>query len=77
MPEQFLAEIRTPVADGSEAGDVSSLTPREREVIEQRYTVRFGPDADPARILECIVVPVERLFAVKRHGEVIVLKINP
>jgi len=36
MPEQFLDEIRMPVADGSsEAGDVSSLTPRERQVLAQ------------------------------------------
>ena len=35
MPEQFLDEIRTPVADGSEAGDVSSLTPRERQVLAE------------------------------------------
>ena len=34
MPEQFLDEIRMPVADGaSDAGDVSSLTPRERQVL--------------------------------------------
>ena len=34
MPEQFLDEIRMPAADGSsELGDVSSLTPRERQVL--------------------------------------------
>ena len=34
MPEQFLDEIRMPVADGaSDVGDVSSLTPRERQVL--------------------------------------------
>jgi two-component system response regulator FixJ len=36
MPEQFLDEIRTPVADGpSEVGDLSSLTPRERQVLAE------------------------------------------
>ena len=36
MPEQFLDEIRMPVADGaSDVGDVSSLTPRERQVLAQ------------------------------------------
>ena len=36
MPEQFLDEIRMPVADGSsEVGDVSSLTPRERQVLAE------------------------------------------
>ena len=36
MPEQFLDEIRMPVADGSsETGDVRSLTPRERQVLAQ------------------------------------------
>jgi len=36
MPEQFLNEIRTLVADGAaEARDVSSLTPRERQVLAQ------------------------------------------
>ena len=36
MPEQFLDEIRMPDADGStEVGDVSSLTPRERQVLAE------------------------------------------
>jgi DNA-binding NarL/FixJ family response regulator len=36
MPEQFLDEIRIPVADGSPEGDgVSSLTPRERQVLAE------------------------------------------
>jgi len=36
MPEQFLDEIRAPVADGpSDVGDVSSLTPRERQVLAE------------------------------------------
>lgn len=36
MPEQFLNEIRMPVADGSsDVGDVSALTPRERQVLAQ------------------------------------------
>jgi two-component system, LuxR family, response regulator FixJ len=36
MPEQFPNEIRMPVADGSsEVGDVSSLTPRERQVLRE------------------------------------------
>ena len=36
MPEQFLNEIRTLVADGAaQARDVSSLTPRERQVLAQ------------------------------------------
>ena len=36
MPEQFLDEIRTPVADGSaKVGDISSLTPRERQVLAE------------------------------------------
>src|SRR5258708_24728589 len=36
MPEQFLDEIRLPVADeSSEVGDVSSLTPRERQVLAE------------------------------------------
>ena len=36
MPEQFLNEVRMPVADGSsDVGDVSSLTPRERQVLAQ------------------------------------------
>ena len=36
MPEQFFNEIRMPVADGSsDVGDVSALTPRERQVLAQ------------------------------------------
>ena len=36
MSEQFLDEIQMPVADGSsEAGDLGSLTPRERQVLAQ------------------------------------------
>jgi len=36
MPEQFLNEIRMPVTDGSsEVRDVSSLTPRERQVLAE------------------------------------------
>ena len=36
MPEQFLNEVRMPVADGSsDVGDVSALTPRERQVLAQ------------------------------------------
>src|SRR5438094_5628929 len=46
------------------------------EVIEQSHAIGFGPDADLARILECIVVPFDRFLAVKGNGEVIVLKIN-
>jgi DNA-binding CsgD family transcriptional regulator len=36
MPEQFLNEVRMPVADGSsDVGDVGALTPRERQVLAQ------------------------------------------
>ena len=36
MPEQYLDEARTPVADGSlDVADVGSLTPRERQVLAE------------------------------------------
>jgi two-component system response regulator FixJ len=36
MPEQFLDEVRRPVADGApDVGDISSLTPRERQVLAE------------------------------------------
>ena len=36
MPEQFLDEVRMPVAGGTpEVGDIGSLTPRERQVLAE------------------------------------------
>src|SRR5215471_15003880 len=47
-----------------------------RKVIEQRHTIRFGPYTDFSGVLECVVVPFERLLTVKSHGEMIILKFH-
>src|SRR5262245_61681590 len=48
-----------------------------RKVIELRHAVRFRPDADFPRILERLVVPLERLLSVERHREMIALEVHP
>src|SRR5580765_3895967 len=47
------------------------------EVIELRLAVGFCPHADLPRVLERLVVPIERLLAVERHREMTALKLDP
>src|SRR4029450_8464704 len=46
------------------------------KIIERRDAVRLRPDAHLSRILERVVVPVERFLAVERHREMGALKIH-
>jgi len=45
-------------------------------MIERGHAVGFGPDADFASILKCVVIPFDRLLSVKRDCEMISIEID-
>ena len=69
MPEQFLDEIRTPVADGSsETGDVSSLTPRERQVLAEIMAGASNKEAGRALGISPRTIEVHRARIMEKLG---------
>ena len=69
MPEQFLDEIRMPVADGSsETGDVSSLTPRERQVLAQIMAGASNKEAGRTLGISPRTVEVHRAHIMAKLG---------
>ena len=69
MPEQFLDEIRSPVADGSsEVGDVSSLTPRERQVLAKIMAGASNKEAGRALGISPRTIEVHRARIMEKLG---------
>src|SRR5260370_31351939 len=48
-----------------------------REIIEQSHAVGLSPNTDLSGILERAVFPINRLLAIERHREMVVLKVYP
>ena len=46
------------------------------EIVEQRHTVGFGPEADHSGFSEGLVIPFERGLAIEVHFEVAALKLH-
>ena len=69
MPEQFLDEIRMPVADGSSEGDgVSSLTPRERQVLAEIMAGASNKEAGRTLGISPRTVEVHRARIMEKLG---------
>src|SRR6185369_11123877 len=64
-------------ARSSRSGGRSRLLRGIHKVIELRHAIGFRPHADPACVLERLVVPIECLLAVERHREMTALEIDP
>src|SRR5436305_15293749 len=47
------------------------------EIVKQRYAISFGPDAYFTSFLEGLVIPFNGFLSIKRHREVLALKIHP
>src|SRR5947207_2214509 len=46
------------------------------EIVKQSHAIGLGPYADHARVGKRFVFPLESLFAIERHGEMIVTEIH-
>src|SRR6266545_4841987 len=46
------------------------------EIVEQRHTVGFRPDADHARVSERLVVPLDGFLSVKGDGEMFAVEVR-
>ena len=69
MPEQFLDEVRTPVADGSsDVGDVRSLTPRERQVLAEIMAGASNKQAGRALGISPRTIEVHRARIMEKLG---------
>ena len=69
MPEQFLNVVRMPVADGSsEVGDVSSLTPRERQVLAEIMVGASNKEAGRTLGISPRTVEVHRARIMEKLG---------